>query len=214
MLLHLTARPPPVVPIDSGGHRERVVARRDSLVEANLRLVPPIAHRISLGLPPSFDIEDLIAVGNLGLLHAATRYRPKQHGGTPFAAFARPRIRGAMLDSIRRKNWEESTRPPIHFQWEERQTSEGGSSGARAAQHEPFVEATIEIDVDAKLLRKRIALAIARLPARQQAVLSRYYADELPNLATVGAALGLSEWRVIREHADAIAELRRRLRAA
>ena len=203
--LVLCSRPPPPTPIDSGGHRARVLARRDALVEAHLSLVPPIAQRISLRLPPCFDLSDLIAVGNLGLLHAATRYRPRAHAGTPFSAFARPRIRGEILNSLRRKNWEESTRPSI---------DDHPASRTDYQENEPRIEASIEIDLDARILEGRIAEAISRLPGRQGDIVRAYYSEAMPSLAVVGSALGLSEWRVIREHADAIAELRRRLRGA
>lgn len=206
----MVPRPPPVVSIDSGGHRERVLARRDELVQEHLSLVPPIARRLIVGLPPCFDLEDLVAVGNLALLHAATRYRPLEHGGAPFSAFARPRIKGEILNSITRRNWEESTRPPIDDA------------------PEPISPACIEINTHESLLRERVTEAVARLPAHQQAVLATYYAETLPRardakkrlladtdrIVRIGCVLGLPEWRVIREHADAIAELQRRLRAS
>jgi RNA polymerase sigma-B factor len=44
-------------------------------------------------------LEDLQQVGMIGLIRAAERYRPSQ--GTPFAAFARPHIRGAILHHLR-----------------------------------------------------------------------------------------------------------------
>jgi RNA polymerase sigma factor (sigma-70 family) len=114
ILLFVKARPPPpVVSIDAGDYREHFFAQRNALVEAHLHLVPPIAHRIALGLPPSFDIDDLLAAGYLALIHAATRYRPREHGGAPFSAFARPAIRGAMKNLFRRQHWEENTRPPL-----------------------------------------------------------------------------------------------------
>src|ERR1700685_3975768 len=87
----------PVFSIDAGGHRERVLAARDKLVVENMALVPPIALRLKLTLRPAFEMADLIAEGNVGLIRAATRYRPQKYGGAPFSAFARPRIRGAML---------------------------------------------------------------------------------------------------------------------
>jgi RNA polymerase sigma factor (sigma-70 family) len=177
-------RPPPkVVPIDSGGHRERTLAKRDALVESHTYLVPPIARRLHSSLPPSFDLDDLIATGHLGLLHAATQYRPRAHGG-------------AMLDSVRRRNYDENTRPSLE------------------EAIEPSIQNVIEISIDERRLRKKVAEAIKFLPQRQQAVLARYYFGPNPSLAAVGAALGLKECRVVRELADAIAQLRKRLGAA
>lgn len=204
-------RPP--VSIDFGGHRERFLAARDRLVEEHLNLVRPIAESIFRRIPPSFDLDDLIAAGNLELLHLATRYRPREHGGAPFSAFARPRIRGAIFDSIRRRKWDEATRPSID------------------GVPEPSIDLSIEINtaIDERRLREKLADAVERLPACQRQVIEAYYAEKLPPArdrssgqyianrrvtATVGAALNLPEWRVEREHADAIAELRRRLKAS
>jgi RNA polymerase sigma factor (sigma-70 family) len=105
--------PSKVVRIDAAGHQERLRARRDALVELNLDLVASIAHNVKKSLPPSFDIEDLIGVGHIALVETATRYRPELHGGAPFSAYARQRIRGAMLDSIKNRHYRENTRPSI-----------------------------------------------------------------------------------------------------
>lgn len=203
--------PSALVSIDAGGHRAKVLAARDALVEAHLHLVPPIAHRLHRALPPSFDIDDLLAVGNLALIHVATRYRPLEHGGTPFSAFARPRIRGAILDSVRRRNYAEHTMLPL-----DGETSQVCEDAA-----------TIEISIDEGRLKQRLRAAIEELPDHQRAIVSAYYAEHLvrelrnptgrfqrlDHLACVGSALGLPEWRVILEHAEAIAELRRKLAA-
>ncbi len=74
------------VSIARGSYRAKALFRRDALIQENLNLVPPIAWRVHLLLPPSFELDDLVSEGKLGLLHAATRYRPRQHGGTPFSA--------------------------------------------------------------------------------------------------------------------------------
>lgn len=180
-----------VVSIDSGGHRQRVLARRDELVETHLFLVPPIAARIKLSLPPSFDLEDLEAAGYLGLIHVATRYRPCVHGHAPFAAFARPRIRGAILDSVRRSNYDHATRPPL------------------PARDRGTLDESDRL-IDEERLGKSLAEALTWLQPLQRDVIRRFYADGATH-ATIGAALGLKQWRVEREKADAIAELRRRL---
>ena len=79
-------------------------AARDALVIAHAGLVVAIARRLKSRLPPSFDLDDLIGVGNIALLQAATRYRPGDHAGTPFSVYARQRIRGAMLDSVGKRS--------------------------------------------------------------------------------------------------------------
>ncbi len=70
------------------------------LVEGALDLVDAIARHLhrAIGTPASLD--DLVGVGRMGLLDAARRYDPAR--GVPFRAFAAHRIRGAVLDGMRR----------------------------------------------------------------------------------------------------------------
>lgn len=75
----------------------RSVRRRNRRVEAHGELVRPLAiHYARCSGEPS---EDLIQVGLLGLIRAAELYRASTT--TPFAAFARPHIRGAILHYLR-----------------------------------------------------------------------------------------------------------------
>ena len=177
--------------IASGGHRARFLAKRDALVEANLHLVPPIANHIHRKLPPSFDLDDLLATGYLALIHVATRYRPREHGGAPFSAFVRPRINGAILDSIRRRHWEENTRPPLD------DTPEPSSDD----------RIYLNTKLDERALKKRLLRAIAGLPARP-----RDCAGHFQSLAAKLAEI--HEWRAAAGHVEAITELRRGLKAA
>ncbi len=70
------------------------------LVEGALDLVEAIARHLhrTVGSPASLD--DLIGVGRIGLLDAARRYDAAR--GVPFRAFAAHRVRGAVLDGMRR----------------------------------------------------------------------------------------------------------------
>jgi RNA polymerase sigma factor for flagellar operon FliA len=82
---------------------ERALAERDRLVMAHTDLVKSIARRMAQRLPPQVDVADLIGVGVMGLIAAATRYDPST--GVSFEAFGRRRIQGAMLDSLRDLDW-------------------------------------------------------------------------------------------------------------
>lgn len=83
------------------------IARRDALVVDHLSLVAPIARQIAARLPRSFELDDLIQAGNLGLIDAAKKF--KKERGIPFGAYARFRIRGEILSSVRRHEWDNST---------------------------------------------------------------------------------------------------------
>lgn len=76
---------------------------RDSLFEDNLALVKIIVHHISVRLPPGQSIDDLLQVGMIGLLEASRSYDPTL--GAAFKTFASIRIRGAVLDELRRQSW-------------------------------------------------------------------------------------------------------------
>jgi RNA polymerase sigma-B factor len=71
--------------------------RRNARIEAYLHLVHPIARHYARVCPESR--EDLSQVGLLGLIRAAERYRSAEQ--VPFAVFARPHIRGAILHYLR-----------------------------------------------------------------------------------------------------------------
>ncbi|GAB3672138.1 RNA polymerase sigma factor FliA [Salinisphaera aquimarina] len=73
------------------------------LLDENLELVKRIAWRLHRRLPSCVDIEDLVQAGVIGLLEAQSRYQEDESAS--FATFAGIRIRGAMLDEIRRGDW-------------------------------------------------------------------------------------------------------------
>lgn len=67
------------------------------------RLVKPIARRISAGLPAHLTFEDLLHEGIVGLLDALDRFDPSQ--GYELKTFATQRIKGAILDALRRDDF-------------------------------------------------------------------------------------------------------------
>ena len=75
----------------------------DLLLQSHAALVSRIAHHMKGRLPERVEVEDLIQAGMIGLLEAARNFREGQ--GAEFATFAGIRIRGAMLDEVRRNDW-------------------------------------------------------------------------------------------------------------
>jgi RNA polymerase sigma factor for flagellar operon FliA len=73
------------------------------LVSQHAALVKRIAYHLMNRLPPSVQVEDLIQAGMIGLIEAGRNYDPSQ--GASFETYAGIRIRGAMLDEIRRSDW-------------------------------------------------------------------------------------------------------------
>ena len=62
-----------------------------------------IAYHLMARLPASVQVDDLIQVGMIGLLDAASNYDDTQ--GAQFETYAVQRIRGAMLDELRQSDW-------------------------------------------------------------------------------------------------------------
>jgi RNA polymerase sigma factor for flagellar operon FliA len=73
------------------------------LVLEHLPLVKAIALRVHDNLPVHVDVDDLIHAGILGLFDAARKFNPKQ--AVPFSSYAKHRIKGAILDSLRQLDW-------------------------------------------------------------------------------------------------------------
>lgn len=75
----------------------------DDLVREHAPLVKRIAHHLMGRLPDSVQVDDLIQAGMIGLLEAARKYDGGK--GASFETYAGIRIRGAMLDEIRKGDW-------------------------------------------------------------------------------------------------------------
>ena len=73
------------------------------LIERYLPLVRNVVDRIKLNLPSHIEAADLYGVGITGLIAAVRRFDPDQ--GSTFASYAATRIRGAILDELRRMDW-------------------------------------------------------------------------------------------------------------
>jgi RNA polymerase sigma factor FliA len=78
-------------------------AQRDCLITAHLHLVTAIASHIQRSIPIHMELEDLVHAGTMGLFEAATKYRDDMD--VAFPSYAKHRIRGAILDSLRQQDW-------------------------------------------------------------------------------------------------------------
>lgn len=78
-------------------------AKRDLIVIEHLPLVKAIAVRVHENLPVHVDLDDLVHAGILGLFDAVAKYRPEKK--VAFSSYAKHRIKGAILDSLRQLDW-------------------------------------------------------------------------------------------------------------
>lgn len=77
--------------------------KQTNLLDEYLPLVRRQALSMQVRLPASVELDDLIQAGTIGLLEAVGRFDASQ--GASFATFASQRIRGAMLDELRSRDW-------------------------------------------------------------------------------------------------------------
>lgn len=83
-------------PVDAG-------IDQSQLVKQHATLLKRIAYHLASRLPASVQVDDLTQAGVVGLLEAARNYDPSQ--GASFETYAGIRIRGAMLDELRKTDW-------------------------------------------------------------------------------------------------------------
>lgn len=120
-----------------------------------------IAERLSARLPSSIEVEDLISTGVIGLIDALDKFVPDK--GVKFKTYAEFRIRGAMLDYLRRQDW-----APRSMRRKERQLSqifrELEQKLKRPATHEEVAdEMGVTMDEFADLLNKARGLSLLSL---------------------------------------------------
>ncbi|HEX7326816.1 MAG TPA: sigma-70 family RNA polymerase sigma factor [Rhodanobacteraceae bacterium] len=143
---------------------------------------------------PWADADDLIQWGTLALLEAMQRFDPAR--GRPLGVFARPRIRGAMLDSLRRDGNTARHVAQAPSLVAERTTGQSDTFG------DP-------LDVIAEMADSaRIASAVKTLPERQQQVLQLVYVDGCNN-REVARILGVSDSYATRVRRQAIENVQR-----
>lgn len=183
---------------------------RGALIEGYRPYVGRVVAR--MGIPPTTvqERDDLVSAGVIGLIDAVDRYDPAR--GVPFEAFAAARIRGAVIDELRRLDGRG------RLFW--RQVREGVAdedAQPQALSLDRLLDAGSEpavSDASGELLERDllndVGWAITTLPHRERNVIARYYGSAW-TLREIGRELGVSEARASQLHARAIAHLRRML---
>lgn len=128
-------------------------------------------------------------------MEAAGSYRPEAFGGAPFSAYARPRIRGAIWDSVKRAPYREAKR--LHLEDTREPASYAFTAEAAAA-------------VDRAELGLRISAALRALPEIQRRVVLLHYEEGL-RMRAIAAEYGVTKSGASKIHRAAIRVLRRRL---
>ena len=92
-----------VTPLWRRFRQSRSIELRNQLAEYYLPLVKVVAGRVAIGLPSHVDKDDLLSSGVFGLLDAIERFDPDRKN--KFETYAGVRVRGAILDYLREKDW-------------------------------------------------------------------------------------------------------------
>ena len=87
---------------------QTVAAQHNRRIVAGVPFVEALARRMAASMPNSIDIGDLVQDGMLGLIDAAHRFDEAR--GIKFETFAERRVRGAMIDALRRNAWPRGVR--------------------------------------------------------------------------------------------------------
>jgi len=82
---------------------EEAMTWRDGVILEHLALVKAIAIRVHENLPVHVELDDLVHAGVLGLFDAADKFNPTKQ--VAFSSYAKHRIKGAILDSLRQLDW-------------------------------------------------------------------------------------------------------------
>lgn len=192
-------------------------ASRCALIERYAPLATSVARRMRVPTGAVTGQDDIESAAIVGLIDAVDRYDPDR--GIPFEGYAGLRIRGAVLDELRRVD--------------ERTRDERRKARANVDDVEPGIGAfasTISLDMlletgdrdwaaedepdryEHQDLRMRVESALDCLPPRQRELLARYYGDSL-TLRESALRMGISEARACQLHGRAILNLRRELAA-
>lgn len=164
-------------------------AARARLIEAYQPLVFKVV--MDLRLPPAY-LMDMIQEGTVGLIEAVERFEPER--GFRFPTYAGYRIRGAVLNALRREREQAASLDDVDRTVLERLEDDvaGDDLGA----------------VEDAVLSEQLALGVEQLPARERAVLDAFYfRPQSP--AVVARELGVSLSHLYRLHHRALAALRR-----
>lgn len=178
---------------------------RAALIERYMPLARALARRVRLVGCPVADADDVTSAALLGLIDAVDRFEPGR--GVPFEAYASLRIRGSIVDELRRIDG--------------RGRGAAASEQPRAISLDGLVEEEwqaflassdegFDDEIERDDLRMRVQGALDGLPPRQREVLARYYADAL-TLRQAGLRMGISEARACQLHGRAISNLRQAL---
>jgi RNA polymerase sigma factor for flagellar operon FliA len=126
-----------------------IPASENCRIVASLPFVEALARRMAASMPNSIDVGDLVQDGVLGLIDAAHRF--DEGRGIKFETFAERRVRGAMIDALRRDAW------PRGVRRQRRELEAAREELRRELGHEPSIaDLAVKVGSDEKRLGRTI----------------------------------------------------------
>ena len=126
-----------------------VAVSQSRQIVASLPFVEALARRMAASMPHSIDVGDLVQDGVLGLIDAAHRFDAER--GIKFETFAERRVRGAMIDALRKDAW------PRGVRRQRRELDAARESLRRELGHEPsMADLAARVGSDEKRLSRTI----------------------------------------------------------
>lgn len=200
----------PHLPPHAASGETHQVSKYEAEIDQWRHLVWYVVNRIAPRLPVSVSEDELFAAGMYGLMRAARSYDPDRGAG--FKTYAYHRIRGAILDDLRRLDFlPRSLRDRARANGEDAPsmlsipTDEDG--------HESLAAQPVAHKAETEDLTELLHKAIDELPAKMRIVMSLYYRENM-KMRDIGERLKLTESRVSQIHSNAVARLRRVMRGA
>lgn len=124
---------------------------RRLFLESHVDLVRYAALRIASRLPASVELEDLVNDGVVGLLDAAAKYDPSR--GVRFRTYAEARVRGAILDALRQRDWRPRSVRRGRREMDEAVGRLAGASGRPAGEEEIASAMGLDLETYRSLLQ-------------------------------------------------------------
>ncbi len=207
---------------------------KTALIKQYLRLVHYVIHRTELKGAELLNDQDFYQFGILGLSEAIDRFDPNY--GVKFETYAIPRIRGMILDELRKLDFiprsykenikreldEENARRKENDQYELTLTDylreyqklslsqQIGEDEETVLDLLPSSEATPQEIAERENLKEIILKEINKLPERQKLIIMLYYYEEM-NYQEIADLLNVSVSRVSQIHTEVINKLRKKL---
>ena len=189
-------------------YRKEARPAPEALVRAHMPLVRRIAWHVHARVASAIDVEDLAQIGMVALVEAANSFEDRGHA---FATYATLRIRGAMIDHLRRHAT--ICRAAGDAEMAEEMGMEAAAyremvDDSQAVHQESIDEvysdhsmwfADVEEQADTAFDRERLQAAVAdairTLPERDAMVMQLYFVEEM-NLEEIGQTLGVGAARI------------------